>query len=273
MVNTFLGENFRPWVRVARKSAAEKIGNLVDQYEVQLEKARIEYAKAKERATTLRVQKHQAVAGVKVTEREIKLAEQEIRNAKTQLASLEDKLSSGQVVRLVSGRNAGPAELKNIVGDYSNRIQIAQEKVGYLGQILASRQARCQKLTGLEEQSPAAIQRLQNSVDYLARKVELYREVKRWANEESAAESELAGLYEQAQRTLEEAHAKLDQKLAEFDALLDASRQGDLTPASDPVTTDNDFAASRQVGTNRFPPAPFRSEACCCPERLYSRLL
>ncbi len=116
----------------------------------------------------------------------------------------------------------------------------------------ASRQTRYQKLAELQEQSPAAIQRLPNSVDYLAQKVELYREVKRWAAEEAAAESELTGMYEQAQRTLEEAHAKLDQKLAEIDALLDASLQPDFAPAREPATTESVLSDIRTILGNKM---------------------
>lgn len=242
-----LGEKFVPWTRAAQRTMVEKIEQLVDRYEMELEKARHAYEQAKERAIALRGQKVQAVAGVKTIQREIQLAQKVIDESKRQLAVLEERLRMKDELRLVSGRVATPTEIQASVQDYANRIQVAEEKVSYLQQILVRRQTRQQKLVELEEQSPAALQRLGNSLDFLARKLDLYRELQRWAQEETAADSQLVGLYENAQRTLEDAHANLDQKLAELDALLEPALKFEPATANETTTPEKLAADIRQI--------------------------
>jgi chromosome segregation ATPase len=242
-----LGEKFVPWTRAAQRTMVEKIEQLVDRYEMELEKARHVYEQAKERSIALRGQKVQAVAGVKTIQREIQLAQKVIDESKRQLAVLEERLRMKDELRLVSGRVATPTEIQASVQDYANRIQVAEEKVSYLQQILARRQTRQQKLVELEEQSPSALQRLGNSLDFLARKLDLYRELQQWAQEETAADSQLVGLYENAQRTLEDAHAKLDQKLAELDALLEPALKIEPATANETTTPEKLAADIRQI--------------------------
>lgn len=242
-----LGEKFVPWTRAAQRTMVEKIEQLVDRYEMELEKARLVYEQAKERFIALRGQKVQAVAGVKTIQREIQLAQKVIDESKRQLAVLEERLRMKDELRLVSGRVATPNEIQASVQDYANRIQVAEEKVSYLQQILVRRQTRQQKLVELEEQSPAALQRLGNSLDFLARKLDLYRELQQWAQEETAADSQLVGLYENAQRTLEDAHTNLDQKLAELDALLEPALKIEPATANETTTPEKLAADIRQI--------------------------
>lgn len=242
-----LGKNFGPWTRAAQRTMVEKIEQLVDRYEMELEKARQAYEQAKERAIALRGQKVQAKVGVTTAEREIQVAQRGIVESKTQLATVENQLRKNEQIRLVSGRIATTIEIQAWIQDYANRIQVAEEKVSYLQQILTRRQARQQKLIELEEQSPAALQRLGNSLDFLARKLDLYRELKQWAQEETAADTQLVGLFENAQRTLEDAHANLDQKLAEFDALLEPTLKIEPTTSNETATPEKLAADIRQI--------------------------
>ena len=233
-----MGDEIGPFVSTAKQSLRDQFAGMVDEYELELEKAKAAVAKAEERSVQLRLQKHKAVAAVKTLQREVQVAQNDIRDAQTQLAWLRDTLEAGRQVRLVSGRLATHSELKSIVDDLATRIQIAQEKLSYLEQILQRRRARHDKLVQIDEESPAALQRLRNSVDFLARKLEMYRDVKRWIDQDEAAETALAGLYDQAQRTLEDAHAKLDMKLAEIDAMLDMSLELEVDPVEQPHSTD-----------------------------------
>lgn len=233
-----MGDEIGPFVSTAKESLRDQFVGLVDEYELELKKAEAEVAMAEERAVQLRVHRHQAAAGVKTLQREMLVAQNEVQDAQTQLVALRDNLETGRQVRLVSGRLATDSELKSIVDDQSTRIQIAQEKLSYLQQIAQRRQARHDKLVRLDKESPAALQRLRNSRDFLARKLEMYRDVREWIEQDEAAETELAGLYDQAQRTLEDAHAQLDGKLAEMDAMLDMSLELEVDPVGEPHSTD-----------------------------------
>lgn len=240
-----MGEDFGPFISSAKTSVRDQLAGLVDEYSMELEKAKAAVAKAEERAVQLRLQKQKAMAGIKTLDRELTLARTEISEAETQLSALHDKVGAGQVVRLVSGRVATDGALRTFVDDYSSRIEIAQEKVGYLGQIMQRRQARLDKFVQLDKESPNAIRRLRNSVDFLARKIDMYREIKDMVDEDMAAEAELDGLYAQAQRTLEDAHAKLDLKLAEVDAMLGMSLDLEIDPVQEPQSTENLLADIR----------------------------
>jgi chromosome segregation ATPase len=240
-----MGEDFGPWVSSAKMSVREQFVKLVDDYSLELEKAKTAVAEAEERALKLRMQKQMAAVRMKTLDRELTVARSDIGEAKTQLATLQGKLSMGQTVRLVSGRVANDDELRTFVDNYSSRIEIAQEKVGYLEQIAQRRGARYEKLVRLDQESPNAIRRLRNSVDFLSRKVEMYREIKDMIDEDAMAEVELNGLYAKAQQTLEDAHAKLDMKLAEVDAMLGMSLELEIEPVIEPHSTDRLLADIR----------------------------
>ena len=240
-----MGDEVGPFVSTAKKSLRDRFVGMVDTYEHELEKAEAEVAKAEERAVQLRMQKHKAAAAVTTLQREIQVARNEVQEAQTQLALLRDNLKAGRQVRLVSGRRATDSELKSIVDDQSARIQIAREKLSYLEQFQQRRIARRDKLVQLDRESPAALQRLRNSVAMLARKLEMYRDVREWVEQDEAAEVALTGLYDKAQRTLEDAHTQLDMKLAEIDAMLDMSLELELDPADQPHSTDELLADIR----------------------------
>jgi chromosome segregation ATPase len=230
-LNWIMGDDFGSWVSSARTSLRDQLASLVDEYTLELEKAREAVDQAKQRAAQLRLQKHKAAAGIATLDREITVAQQEVVDAKTQLARLHDRLRDGQTVRLVSGRVASSEQLRTFADDFTNRIQIAQEKVGYLERIMERKKVRYTSLVQLDERSPHAIQRLENSVDYLARKLEMYRDVREWADDDVNAQSEMQGLFAKAQQTLEEAHARLDAKIAEVDAILEMSLDLEIEPA------------------------------------------
>ncbi len=234
-----LGEDFGPWVSSAKTSARGQLATLVDSYSMELEKAKAAVAEAEKRAVHLRLQRQKAAAGIATLDRELTLARSEIGEAQSQLVALQDKLRGGQMVRLISGRAATDGELRTFVDEYSSRIELAQEKVGYLQQIMDRRQARHEKLLQLDQESPNAIRRLRTSVHLLARKIESYREIRDLIGQDMGAEAELDGLYAKAQRTLEDAHAKIDVKLLEVDAMLGMSLDLEIEPVQESLSTDD----------------------------------
>lgn len=217
-----LGDDFRPWMKTAKRGVQEQIAGLVDQYSLELEKSKKAITDAEQRVAAASVQKHKADAAVASLKRQVQAAQTEITDAERARETLNEKLSANRSIRLGS-RTLSPGELKEMVADFSNRIQIAKEKLGYLEQILVMRESRLVKLCELEKQSPAVLRRLRNDVDFLERKLELYRDVKEWLQDEDSDLARFDGLFETAQRTLESAHTKLDAKLAEMDAVLKAS--------------------------------------------------
>ena len=247
-----LGDDFRPWVNTAKIGVKEQISGLVDQYSLELEKSRKAVADAEQRVAAANVQKHKEEAAVTSLRRQVQAAQKEIADAEQARKTLDEKVSDGRTIRLRS-RTLSPPELKEMVADFSNRIAIAKEKLGYLEQILTMREARLVKLQELEKQSPAVIRRLRNDVDFLARKLDLYRDVEEWIQEEEANTAQLNGLFETAQRTLESAHGKLDAKLAEVDAILKASvdvlRTEDLLAETEFLTDIQFVLGDQQVET------------------------
>ena len=238
-----LGGDFRPWMKTAKTSVKEQIAKLVDEYSLELEKSKKAVANAEQRVAAANVQKHKAEAAVKSLKRQVQVAQKEIADAEQARQTLDGKLAANRTIRLVSGRTLTPAELKEMTADFSNRIQIANEKLGYLEQILTMREGRLVKLCELEKQAPAVVRRLHNGVDFLERKLDLYRDVKEWVQEEESQSAQLNGLFETAQRTLESAHAKLDAKLAEVDAVLKAAV--DVLRSED-LLADNKFLTDIQ---------------------------
>jgi chromosome segregation ATPase len=230
-------------MKTAKTSVKEQIAKLVDEYSLELEKSKKAVADAEQRVAAANVQKHKAEAAVKSLKRQVQVAQKEIADAEQARQTLDGKLAANRTIRLVSGRTLTPAELKEMTADFSNRIQIAKEKLGYLEQILTMREGRLVKLCELEKQAPAVVRRLHNGVDFLERKLDLYRDVKEWVQEEESQSAQLNGLFETAQRTLESAHAKLDAKLAEVDAVLKASV--DVLRSED-LLADNKFLTDIQ---------------------------
>jgi hypothetical protein len=95
--------------------------------------------------------------------------------------------------------------------------------------------------------------RLRNEAEFLARKLELYRDVKGWIQDEESSSAELASLFQTAQRTLQSAHGKLDAKLAEVDAMHKASvavvRTDALLAESDFLTDIQSVLGDQQIET------------------------
>lgn len=247
----FLGDDFRPWVNTARLSVRHQITALVDEYSLELEKAKEAVAKAEVRAVRLRLQKQKVSASIKTLERRRMIAVQDLADTTTRLANLRDQIQAGQLIRFVgSGRVATDIELQTIVERCSGKITVAQERINYLKQIQKLHDDRHRKLVELNKLSPMAIQRLKNGVEFLAEKLALYQDVKEWVDEDQAADAEMAGLYDEAQRTLEDAHSKLDAKLAEVDAVLDFSLDLEVEPAAKAVSTDALLADIRSTLNN-----------------------
>lgn len=251
MLRWLMGDDFRPWVNSAKSSVREQIAALVDQYSLELEKAKEAVKQAEERAIQLRLQKQKAAASIKTLERRSVVAQRDLVDTTTRLTSLRDQIQSGHTIRFVgSGRVATDVELQSIVERCSGKIEVARERVNYLNQIRKLREDRHRKLIALDKQSPVAIQRLKNGVEFLAEKVALYQDVKGWVEEDQAAQTQLAGLYDEAQRTLEDAHAKLDAKLAEVDAVLDYSLDLDVETTPEAQSTDDLLADIRSTLSN-----------------------
>ena len=220
-----LGDDLIPWMRAAKNSARQNFNELVDQYEMELEKAKMAGQKAKERAAKLQAAKHQAGAKVQSLEHAVELAERELAAARGELASLDTRLSRGDEIRFVSGRRATPAELKVVVAAKADSIKLAEEKITYLQAFLAKRQAILDKLDIAASQTPVAIARLERSIEGLRQKVVLYRDMRALAEDEEDSEVALTGMFESAQKTLEEAHAKVDGKLFELEATLEVDME------------------------------------------------
>jgi len=240
-----LGDDLIPWMRAAQTGAHHKFNEMVDQYEMELEKAKRAGRQAKQRAAELQSAEHRAAAKVQSLNRAVELARKELTAARAEIASLEGRLSRGEEIRFVSGRLAIPAELKVIVAAKADRIKLAEEKIDYLEGFLARRQAMLRKLHGAAAQTPVAIARLERSIDGLQRKVVLYRDMRALAEEEEDTEVALTGMFENAQKTLEEAHAKVDGKLFELEAMLEIDAE--LTPigGTPDVTADDVLADIR----------------------------
>jgi len=255
-----LGKNFRPWVSTVRLSAREQLEQLVDKYRFEMAKAQTAVADARKRVEAVRGALADTTAGIRAVENDLKLARHEVEEAKTQLAGMEQRLTAGQPVRLVSGRTLSTEEITIRAQDYGQRIDLANQKIAFLEDMLKRRQERKEKLARLNTQAPLELARLELSVRHLAAKVKLYEEQRARFEEEKDAETAVAGLFEQAQQTLEAAHTEVDHKLAEFDAMLDASLDTKVAPATEAATAGGDALSEIRRILGRDRPVAAREE-------------
>lgn len=237
----FMKEGFDPFVATAREKVRESFEELVDKCELQHQKAKMAVEEAREKSLKLRLARDKAAAQMRGIDGRRSRAEAEIAEARQRLVRLEQNISGGKTLRLVSGRAASPEELGLIVEKYRNSIQLAEERAACLDELYQQRQQLVQRMDQALKSSPVHVQRLQNSVDFLAGKLELYRDLKDWTEENPDAGLEMDGLYAKAERILEEAHAKIDVELNACNAIfsvndgLELQETGETTGNMDEV--------------------------------------
>lgn len=240
-----MGESFVPWISTARQSGREQLERLVDTYSLEIERVRAAIEQTEKRTEKLEQQKQKAGSSMAKLNRELAAARNSVEEAEKQQDSLQARLAAGQPVKLQSGRMTTSDELKAMLERLSSRIELAKEKISFLTTIAERRQARFDRLLELSDASPVEIQKLKASFEMLNRKVNLYREFAVLIDEETAAETEMSGFFSKAQRTLEDAHAKVDARLTEIDVQLKRSVELELDP--DPQSTDDLLGELRSV--------------------------
>jgi len=250
LVAWILGDDRIPFARVAQQGVREKFTRMVDEYALELERAKKTVAEARKRAGRLLAARHQAAAKAESLQQAISVAQRELGDARAELAFIEQRLVSREAIRLVSGRLASPAELKVVVATKGERIKLAEEKIRYLEAFLQKRKQVLSKLERAAAQTPATLSRLNLSVDLLERKLRLYQEMRALAEEDEESGVDLK-LFRTAQNALERGHAAVDSRLAELSAILEI--EVELAPVDDKpdedVTVEDVLAGIRTVLT------------------------
>lgn len=244
------GDLTGPAVRAAKLSAREQLEELIGEYRVKHDLARQAVEKAAERVSAVNESVANERVAMRLLNRNIESAKQEIHKAKSVLSGFEERLSAQQPVVLVSGRRLDESGVRTRIGSLANKIVIANEKVSFLTTLRERRQARSAKLEMLRVQAPAELRKLQQSLDFLEAKLHMYEEMKPWVDEEDSSRLEVDGMFADAQDALEEAHLVIDQKLASFEAIVDATLDsGDLAPLDDSAELAGDdlLADIRQI--------------------------
>jgi chromosome segregation ATPase len=234
VVRAVLREDAWPFFQTATSTFGEKLKRLVDEYEFEYKKAEGKVAAAESQARELREKKRDAEAALSTARRRLDLAQAEIKRAEQAREGLADKRAAGQAVRLGSGRLVSPAELENMDRELQERLSLAGEKIGYLKQFVAMREQRVAQIAAAEQNSPMLLARLRQQLEHLQSKLDLYKDVRKWLAEEPRDAAAANGRFEDAQKALEDAHFKLDEKLGEADALLRSTTvQGNVDIVND----------------------------------------
>ena len=114
-------------------------------------------------------------------------------------------------------------KLRDHIEMKGQQIAIAEEKLSLIDPMLQLRRKKLAQLQAFEKSAPSSIRRMVSSLDLLATKLDMYRDVRKLWDEEAADQIAMDGLFAEAKKALEEAHYELDFKLAEFDAMVDMS--------------------------------------------------
>mgnify|MGYP003670496471 CR=1 FL=1 len=241
VISWVLGDNSGPWLNSARQTASKPLIDLIGEYRLKYEQAKATVDEAAKRAEVLNENVMAERIAMRTLERNIATAKDEIERAKTDLAGFEKRLAAGQPIVLVSGRRLDDAGVRSRVADLSNKIAIATEKMSFLTSIRDSRQARLAKLEDLRLQAPTDLHRLQASLSFLEAKLAMYEEMKELVEDNETDARMATGMFGKAQDALEEAHQSVDQKLAKFEAIVDASLDSsELAPMENVTETTGD---------------------------------
>jgi hypothetical protein len=240
-VGWILGDNARPWFKSARDAAAKPLVDLIGEYRIKHQKAKSAVEEAAKRVDAVNENVATERIAMRTLDRNIAAAEAEIEEAKSALVGFEQRLAAGQPIVLVSGRRLDDAGVRSRVGGLSNKIAIATEKVEFLTSIRENRRVRLNKLEELREQAPAELHRLQASLSFLEAKLAMYEEMRQIVKDNEADARVAAGMFGKAQGALEEAHHAVDEKLARFEAIVDATLDSaELAPMEGVTETTSD---------------------------------
>ena len=218
-----LGDDFQSWVNAGRSQLKNPLTKIVDEYQMKYEKAKIKVQDAKETARELRVSVQKQKVAVGRLERQVVEGRNSILAKKQELELIRDPLSDGRDVFFVSGAKAESTELRDHIEMKGQQIAIAEEKLSLIDPMLQLRRKKLAQLQAFEKSAPSSIRRMVSSLDLLATKLDMYRDVRKLWDEEAAGQIAMDGLFAEAKKALEEAHYELDFKLAEFDAMVDMS--------------------------------------------------
>jgi len=218
-----LGDSSGPLLNSARDSARGQLEDLIGRCDVKKNEAKAAISEAAKRIQTINDNVVNERIASKMLDRNIAAAEQEIGKAKSALAGIEDRLTTGMPIVLVSGRALEESGIRSRVTRLGNTISIANERISFLSTLRERRQSRLAKLEELRVQAPAQLGKLQQSLEFLEAKLEMYEDVKSWVKDDEEAKFAVSGIFGKAQGALEEAHLVVDKELARFEAMVDLS--------------------------------------------------
>ncbi len=245
-----LGDSAGPWMQSAKNSARDQLVDLIGKYRVKYEKAKGAVEEAAERVDSVNESVANERVAMRMLDRNIAAAEKEIGSAKAVLVGFERRLSAGQPIVLVSGRRLDDVSVRTRVTGLTNKVAIANEKVSFFTNLRDRRQTRLAKLEQLRVHAPAELRKCQESLAFLEAKIAMYEDMRVWIEDDAQAELAADGIFGKAQDALEEAHLAVDQKLAKFEAIVDATLDSaDLAPMEGITETTSDelVADIRQI--------------------------
>jgi|GEM_PF-5070393 len=250
VVGWILGPLTGPIIHSARDSARGQLEELIGKYKVKHQMAKSAVDKAAERVESINESVANERVAMRMLDRNIEAAQHEIDDAKLVLSGFEKRLEAKQPIVLVSGRRLDEAGVRTRVEGLTTKIGIAIEKKSFLSTLKERRKARSDKLEMLRVQAPAELRKLQQSLDFLEAKLQMYEEMKPWVEDDESSKLAVDGMFADAQDALEEAHLVIDQKLASFEAVVDATLDSaDLAPLDDSAELAGDdlLADIRQI--------------------------
>lgn len=239
-----MGDSAGPVLDGAKGNIRDKVEELIGHCEVNRNKAKAAIKQVGERIKTNSENVVGERIAIRMLDRDIASAQSQINTSKKTLASIEDRLTSGKAIYLVSGRELDESGVRSRVTKIANTISVANERTAFLTTLRERRQNRLTKMENLHVQAPLQQQKLQQSLDHLEAKLAMYEDVKTWIEDDDAA-AMASGMFDKAHAALEEAHFAVDKELAKFDVMIEASTDAtELAPMdADTEAAGNDLLA------------------------------
>lgn len=260
-----LGKKFVPAIEVARESARDRILKLIDREKLNVKSAEVELAKADDSCIAIRKSVARARVKSRRFEREIAVCKRAIEIDRSDLLALQQRLSAGQPITLVSGRELNHREARSRVNATARRLDLAGQKIRFLKNFRDAHQRRLEQLIEVMQQLPARVAQLKASCAFLREKVATAEDFAQWS--EDLVDDDLSGnILQRAESVLEEGHRAVDERLLEIDVLIETAstsqRIAEPASADEPdlnalvleirgilAGTDDDLSVSRVVIT------------------------
>ena len=177
------GDDLDIYVESFRMSAQAELKKLINERRFDLDRAEKARDQVRQRLARLPLAAKKAASFTQRAEQQLAHYRQELQSAQLRLTAVEGRLAAGQPVRLVSGRLLDDHQARLLAERCRQKTQLANEKIAFFEQLVEQARRHQAKLTQLAEEGPPAVDRIEQSVEFLTEKVSWLEERERWLGE------------------------------------------------------------------------------------------